>query len=947
MKLFWMEYSRDGLLMSDLNEFEEMARRLALTALGGNTTPTPAQIREAVDDVLPLVQRRAAGTGIDVERLLRRIETDCNVWVAGPVTLVDTQGHVEWLSERRRGEITWSFWSRYRRFLEDYQDLPPNTARNLHEVTDLILGLLEEPDRSGPWDRRGMVVGEVQSGKTSNYIGLICKAADAGYKLIVILAGVHNSLRSQTQLRVDEGFLGFDTQRRMRFDQTNVRIGVGSMPGAGLFISHALTNSGDQGDFKLAVARNAGVMVGGGDPVILVVKKYKSVLENLIKYATSVRQEAHPETGAMIVRDVPLLVIDDEADHASVNTAPEPAPDAAEVEPRAINRLIRQLLGAFDKSAYVGYTATPFANIFIKPPTEEPGQYGEDLFPRSFIVTLKAPSDYVGPARVFGLPDDWRAGTEAQEGLPIVRTVADYSTWIPDGHKKTLEPGALPATLKEAIRSFVLACAARRARGQAAVHNSMLVHVTRFIDVQGLVASQVRTEIDALRREIQFGGGAAGEKELDALKKLWNDDCLPTSRQMADLAGSPVSWPEVHAALADAIARIHIRLINGKAEDILEYYSHPEGLSVIAIGGDKLSRGLTLQGLTVSYYLRASRMYDTLMQMGRWFGYRPGYTDLCRLYTTPELESWYKHIALADVELRREFEYMLLLGKTPMDYGLRVRSHPDALMVTSRAKMRNSTTMNLSFAGTISETIVFHRDTTTGRENWDAGTALLTASGVPSSIEKSGTRIWKEVPAAVVLRFLQKYRTHESATKTQARFLVDYIEAQQRHDELTQWTVVLVSSNAAGAQSHDIGTLKVGLVERTENGTRAIDPYIAIKRLVNPPDEALDLSGEELKLALLLTRERFQNGESRSRREQPPTTVDGLAVRAARPAKRGMLILYPTLIRPAPPVLGMPVQDSVEHRVLGIAVSFPRSATAQAIAYDVANNFWDQEIAEE
>jgi hypothetical protein len=935
--------------MADDSAASQMARRLVLATLSGTSAPDGTQIRTSVEEILPIVHSRFTDAQVDKEALIRRIETECNVWVEMPSTLSDPRGHIEWLTARRREETSWNFWNRYRRFLEDYKDLSPNAVINLNEVTDMVLGLLEDPKRPGPWDQRGMVVGQVQSGKTSNYIGLICKAADAGYRLIVVLAGVHNSLRSQTQLRLDEGFLGFDTQKRMLFDQTNVRIGVGQMPGAGLFIAHALTNSADDGDFRLAFARGAGVMVGGSDPVVLVVKKYKSVLDNLIKYATAVNMQQHPTTGALIVRDVPMLVIDDEADHASVNTAPEAAEDAEEVEPKAINRLIRKLLASFDKSAYVGYTATPFANIFIRPPDPDTGRYGEDLFPRSFIVSLKAPSNYLGPAQVFGLPEDWRAGTEAKSGLPVVRDVSDYAAWMPDKHRRTLEPGVLPGSLVRALRSFILACAARASRGQGSAHNSMLIHVTRFVDVQERVVAAVQAEVEDLRRRIIFGDGASGKSILHDLEALWKDDFVPTSRKMPEVGQTMTTWEEVLVHLSQAVKRVTIRKINGRADDVLEYYGHPEGISVIAIGGDKLSRGLTLEGLTVSYYLRASKMYDTLMQMGRWFGYRPGYADLCRLYTTPELRKWYEHIALADAELRREFDYMRLLGnKTPLEYGLRVRSHPDALMVTSRAKMRNHEIMRLSFAGTISETVVFHRqsDNQTLSENWAAGERLMSGLTVKDAgAAKHSTLVWDDVPSEQILRFFRDYKTHESATKAQSKYIADYIEAQGRYGELITWAVALVSSGAPGAVPRRVGRYQVGMVERGEYGTTQEDSHIAIKRLVNPPDEMLDLTPSERRRAMTLTSERFESGESRSRRSQPPSAPDGLAVRTARPAQRGLLLLYPVGITNSQAGPSGENVTTIAYQALGIAVSFPRSETAQTIEYAVNNTYWEQEVA--
>jgi hypothetical protein len=459
----------------------EQVRRLVQVLLANEKNITTAVIAENIAKAAKLV---AGGESLDVAMLAKELEAAFNVWIPAEATLDSEEDHVPWLPERRLS-IKWSFWNRYRRLLEEEKRWPPQPLERLSEITDRVLERLEDPQRDGAWDRRGMVVGQVQSGKTANYSGLICKAADAGYKLIVVLAGLHNNLRSQTQLRLDEGFLGFDTERNRAYSGKNRRVGVGLLKGEPDLIAHSLTSSADLGDFNKKVAEQAGIVIGGTDPVLLVVKKNKSVLQNLFSWATDIRGERDAITGKVLVRNVPLLVIDDEADNASVNTQPvvdeddELIPDA---EVSAINRLIRQFLNSFEKRAYVGYTATPFANIFIHPDTEH-SKIGDDLFPRSFIITLPEPSNYVGPVQVFGLSGEF-SGQEPRAPLPIVKAdVADYGGWIPDGHKKDLNPGPLPASLLQSLKSFLLSCAARTSRSQEREHMSMLIHVTRFTEV--------------------------------------------------------------------------------------------------------------------------------------------------------------------------------------------------------------------------------------------------------------------------------------------------------------------------------------------------------------------------------------------------------------------------------------------------------------------------------
>ncbi len=673
----------------------------------------PALIEEQIDTVVRM--KPAWNDGLDrtavVDELVRRF----SMWIGRDGTLKNETGHVAWLDAARKRD--WRLWQRYREFLE--RDLAGDSIDALDRSTDGILGLLEDPERDGDWDRRGLVVGNVQSGKTGNYTGVICKAADAGYKLIIVLAGLHNNLRSQTQMRLDEGFLGYATAPT---GTDTAPIGVGQIDGDPAIRPNFVTNRTNNGDFSTAIARNLGISPEAR-PWLFVVKKNKTVLTRLLGWIRNHAADARePGTGRGIVTKLPLLLLDDEADHASVDTGEQPfdeegKPDE-EHSPTAINGLVRSILHSFTRKAYVGYTATPFANIFI----HERGttrDEGDDLFPAAFIVNLAAPSNYIGPGRVFGL----RSDDERQDGLPLVRMVDDHQDgrgatgWMPSGHKSEHRPSCssrdgIPLSLRRAIQSFILACAARRQRGQARKHCSMLVHVTRFTAVQGLVHRQIEDALRSMRQRLQRGIG--GDLLVAELEHLWRTDFCPATAavigQLDDPAIRPAPWADIVGMLDETIADIDVRMINGTAKDALDYVENSgRGLKVIAIGGDKLARGLTLEGLCTSYFLRASRMYDTLMQMGRWFGYRPGYLDLCRLYTTPDLVDWYRHIADASEELREEFDLMQAGGGTPRDYGLKVQSHP-VLMVTSRVKMRTARTLELSFSGQVVETVAFHRD---------------------------------------------------------------------------------------------------------------------------------------------------------------------------------------------------------------------------------------------
>jgi hypothetical protein len=330
----------------------------------------------------------------------------------------------------------------------------------------------------------------------------------------------------------------------------------------------------------------------------------------------------------------------------------------------------------------------------------------------------------------------------------------------------------------------------------------MLVHVTRFNAVQAQVAEQLEDELATIVSRLRRGDGNHPKPLRGELENIWLNDFVVTSEALRKRGGRALAWGEVSGHLVAAAEKIEIRRINGTVRDSLEYIEHAEGLSVIAIGGEKLSRGLTLEGLSVSYYLRASRMYDTLMQMGRWFGYRPGYLDLCRLYTSEELIEWYRDIAAAHEELLMEFDHMAALGRTPGDFGLRVKEHPSGLMVTAAAKMRHGRHVQVSFSGTVEETVIFDETTGVVTQNVGAGADLIRKiDGTAQRSTMLGNYLWSDVDGSEIVEFLGSYVTHENAKKADAGVLRRYVESRFLDDELVAWTVALISSTTGAAAS--------------------------------------------------------------------------------------------------------------------------------------------------
>lgn len=871
---------------------------------------------------------------VDIDIVRRELEVAVATQVRPGRQLSDPHGHEEWLTPDAVRNGTWHYWERYRRWLETAERLPATVVDALDDSTEKVLSQLENPTRDGPWDRRGMVVGHVQSGKTSHYTGLICKAADAGYRFIVVLAGSENNLRSQTQLRIDKGFTGFSFQYE---DQTS-----GIAVGVGLDIVHhdlgmnCLT-SVDK-DFNAKRASQLGIKPSqDSPPLILVIKKNKSILKNLIQWIQQVMCGPQDDNGLYRTDSCPLLVIDDECDSYSVNTKRtrwEFEKTGEQQDPTAINGQIRQLLHTFERSAFVGYTATPFANIFIyhDPKSKqswERDQYGPDLFPESFIVSLDRNSQYVGPDRVFGLQESEIQGVAGKQGFPIVREADDISAWIDPKHDRTWVPtDPMPISLRESILAFILVCAARRARGNSADHNSMLIHLSRFVNVQTRIHGVVESELRSMRRSIEAHRPDDPRPIIDELESLWRTDFEPTTAQFASgilekHEVQELTWEQIALHLLPATDKISVMAINGSSEDVLDYERHrDDGISVIAIGGQKLQRGLTLEGLSVSYFQRSTKMYDTLMQMGRWFGYRPGYIDLCRLYTTTQLRDWYVDIATATEELYGQFDVMAAQGRTPKDFGLKVATSP-GLLVTSAVKHRHGERLRLSFAGgQFSVRSLLRADV---EHNLELVNEFLASINLPLEADPTDNAfVAHEVSPQRVMDFIESFRSNMVNVRGRSvSEVVQFIKACQDVEQLTHWTVAVPEISDATRVRADFGPIEPRFIERGNHPGGLNDPWV-IRTLFTADHEAIGLSASQR-----------QDAIAESEKDSISKT-SGAYFRAKREAHNGLLIIYPLK---APKAWELPSEPQ-RVAVPSFGLSFPGgNSRTPSIEYVVNNIF--------
>ena len=764
--------------------------------------------------------------------------------------------------------------------------------------------------------------------------------------MIIVLAGFHNNLRSQTQIRLEYGFLGYFK------NEANKRVptGVGLIAHDIKLIPNTITTRADRGDFNKAVATNFSSSIDR--PLIFVIKKNASVLRNVLEYLegqAAARKGAHKEAK---ISDIPLLLVDDESDQGSINTnrtnivsssEDEDEEYSEEIDPTVINGLIRKIIDTFEQSAYVAYTATPFANIMIHKDAGSE-EFGDDLFPRSFITSIPAPSNYIGPKKMFGFTDPYTE--ENTDGLPLTQDVSDYAAsdrlnetdgWMPPRHKKNHVPYyfgqySVPPSLYKAILSYLLACSIRALRGQSTKHCSMLVHVTRFTDVQRHVSEQVKAVMFQVRQCLVNGLEDTSFTTWSDLQALWENDFQPTTIEVNDKDCPQHDWQEVKNMLPGIVQTIKVREINGTAGDVLDYEAHRgKGLNVIAIGGDKLSRGLTLEGLVVSYFTRPSKTYDTLMQMGRWFGYRRGFLDVTRLYAPEVLLNWFRHISDADGELRSDFENMSAIGATPENFGHRVRTHP-MLQITSVVKMRDGSRERCSYSGDLVQILVFRSDSLYRKHNLDCVEKLASKAETNAQHEpgfRKGSILWRGVDPNAIVSFLESYKSgyEKGLRKIDTNLIAKYINAQVGKGNLTSW-VVLVSGNKKG-DLVSIAGRQAGLTARSD---RSKDPAVFKPAIVTSSDDenVIKLDEESWQSALDETIQvvREKEGSDASEKVKKPRNVQ---IRKFRSSKEGLLIIYP-------------IQAPELHKVtsnlpfMGVALSFPQIGETEDVPVEYIVN---------
>lgn len=762
---------------------------------------------------------------------------------------------VSWLTESRKNDISWDYTERYFKYLLKTgrsQNVIDETRRSSLEIIKKIA----DPKSINSVYTKGLVVGAVQSGKTGNFNAVINRSIDSGYGLVIVLSGIMEDLRSQTQKRVESDVIG---EGRDLDTNTIGKKGAGEIERFGKLgnssVNQVKSITSSKSDFNRALLDNDFSL---NDVNVLVCKKNVSVLRNLIVWlhdCLDKNKERH---------NIPLLILDDEADNASLNNLGAKGRDYAS----RTNSQLRALLGLFNIKTYLGYTATPFANVlqdrnsvsdkkYIEKYKFEGEQFEKELsrvgniFPDDFIELLEPPSNYIGAKQIFETIIPIQNATDDSEKIPLLApAVSDYIDDFPSrvhkdnpnngveniskeewekrfgysgylnfdtwseyrkstraSKKDDLFPKKLPESLKDAIKCFVLALAIRESRIPSMEkselfqpHNTMLVHVSRFTFWQNKTSELILAYVNNLISKVENDNPSSPNSIYEELKKLWYSkygyahivenikNYLPIGYE--DEFMLPIVFDSIKNILPNAVKGIEVKAINSFTKDKLQY---PKGSpkKIIAVGGNRLSRGFTLEGLTINYFIRTTNYSDGLLQMGRWFGYRLGYLDCCKIFTTQDSLDKFDSTTKCIEELETEFKKMEEQEKDPKSFVLRVKKHPGTLNITRPSILKNAKKVNWSYADQLEMTTRFNLNVDHIRNTWSNFKKNIAPR---FNSEKRGLLTYS-TSGEEIIEILNKQSNN--FTREIGSQIVKFIELCNDKGLLTDWTVALkITSNA-------------------------------------------------------------------------------------------------------------------------------------------------------
>lgn len=866
----------------------------------------------------------------------------------------------KWLTKERIVELQWesdeliTYRSRYMQYLENAgrsKEYIDETKRSSLE----ILKKIGDPKSDTNFFVKGLVVGGVQSGKTANFNAVINSAIDAGYDLVIVLSGIIEDLRKQTQRRIEKEVEG-------KFEG-GAFIGVGKVSSFGPLGSHKevrqiVVPTSQEVDFNKTIKASEFSL---NNRNILICKKNPSVLKNLLLWLDIYLNENKDKI------DIPFLIIDDEADNASLNNLGAKGIEVSST----INTEIRALLALFNKKTYLGYTATPFGNV-LQDRNEAPKEQwvvndkinGEtilkrfdiekNLFPEDFIELLFPPPNYIGAKHFFVT----KLG-EIKKIDPLIPTpVRDYLESYPSRvWKDSLEPTTefgkdtrattkgdsfprfIPESLKEAIMCFVISTAIRLSRKsemfetkQYQPHNTMLIHVSRFITWQTKTKILVQDFVDELTYKLNNDLPSNKDLIYGEFEKVWNKNYAYVIENIKNYLPDdydddyliPRTFQDIKPLLITSIKDMDVKAINSETGDELYYPDRTDRdfreKKYIAIGGNRLSRGFTLEGLTINYFIRNTNYADTLLQMGRWFGYRPGYIDCCKLFSTPDSLEKFDLTTETIEDLEQKFiEMNRPPGSTPDKYALRVLKHPGTLKITRPSILKNADEVNWSYSDSLEQTTKFVLDEKRIESSWHSFKSHIDSLNLDETNIKGDYIIYETDNPNELFKFLNLPNTFNSKDDGLNYFkeVIQFVKLCNQENKLKKWSIAIKTKG----NGRDLSKEESGLpcvIERTLRGgpTNEVHPrwYEALKNdkifaagqgaaniVTGPKDMSIRLTKNEItevennfrKQNYLDLKEKHSDwSEETLTREVKKTTIPEKAFRNKMKEDEGILMIY-------------------------------------------------------
>lgn len=727
---------------------------------------------------------------------------------------------------------SYSSWGSYKQKLKD-QGFSENSINNIEKSSYEVLKSLQfDTTKTGPV--KGLVMGNVQSGKTANMAGLMAMAADNGFNYFIVLSGVIENLRKQTANRLYNDLKYSKVKTLIQWNR----------------IDNPTTRSNDA---KFSIS-NFNLRNDSKEKYFTVCLKNKGRLTSLFNWLKSDTNKA---------KQLKILVIDDEADQASINTKD------IEEDTSTINKLIKDIVNdkEFLAMNYISYTATPYANVLNE-------TADSSLYPKDFITLLEPSEDYIGPKQIFG--------TEVPEQSPkidIIKEISDTDANLVKDIQKGETGQNIPKSFKEAIKWFILTvCSMRSLSIKKPI--SMLIHTSFKIDHHELIADKVQNyikylkdnyndeivnqfknlynqEMSVMNRPLFINGMEdystpenipeypswdSIKNELDNLINLDSNEYIshiPLNEEKA-----PIFHRGIHLAIDNSRTKINnqqVRLIYPEKNNMPEVAP-----AFIVIGGNTLSRGLTLEGLTTTYFLRTTNQADTLMQMGRWFGYRKGYEIFPRVWLDNMANKRFLFLSQMNEELRDEIKQYAENGSTPIDFAPRIKNSPNyqLIRITSNNKQQSAIAQEFNFYGFNSQTVYFEKNEDLLKNNLNKTKTFLDSLKTPQV--KSNKLIWRNIDTAKIKEFLSNYKVTEVDTKMRALpALIEWLE--KNGGDLKGWSVILSGTGKVDDNFDDDWIVQghhVNSVIRTKLIKRSGESAVSIGTLRVPEDLYADIEDD-------------------------------------------------------------------------------------------------------